>query len=132
MSLRLNPRSKLFLLSGLLVVLIVAGSMKGADTVSLARLLLGGGALAGLAIWLKQQKRTPKTFEAPRLQVSAKASLSPRCSVALVRADGRSYLVAFGDGFAQIHASTELPAKARRSGGRSKARKISLSNGGSR
>jgi hypothetical protein len=45
-----------------------------------------------------------------RLKVVSRAGLSQRCGLVLVEADGRSFLVAFGDSFAEIH---EAPASQR-------------------
>jgi hypothetical protein len=36
------------------------------------------------------------------LRVVSRAGLSQRCGIALVEADGHSFLVAFGDSFAEI------------------------------
>jgi hypothetical protein len=52
-----------------------------------------------------------------RLKVVSRAGLSQRCGIALVEADGRSFLVAFGDSFAEIHEpllSKHVPGRARR------------------
>ena len=84
----------------------------------LARLLLGVAAAAGLVFWVRRRPRTRAAFAlAPRLEVAARTALSPRCSVALVDADGQSYLVAFGDGFAQIRPMHRLHASRAATGG---------------
>jgi len=59
-------------------------------------------ALAFVALRLLA-RRSVSTSTAPTdLKVLARASLSPKSAVALLEADGRRYLVAFGDGFATL------------------------------
>jgi len=106
-----SPKNKLLLAAALLAVLLLLAPAHGISAATIARLVLGLGALAGLALWAHRRGGGAAKFQLPgRLTVAARTGLSPKCSVALVEADGRSYLVAFGDGFAEIQ---ETPAAAR-------------------
>jgi flagellar protein FliO/FliZ len=98
-----TPKAKLVAATGLLAVLALVAPVGSMNAAVIARLILGGAALAGLAWWASRRQALPKKFAlAPRLQVAARTGLSPKCSVALVEADGQTYLIAFGDGFAEI------------------------------
>lgn len=99
----LSPRRRLLIASGLLLGLAALAPLGGLSAVGAARWLLGAGALAGLGWWLWCRGSASPRFTLPeRLKVISRAGLSQRCGVALVEADGRSYLVAFGDSFAEI------------------------------
>jgi hypothetical protein len=113
-SLLKTPKAKLLAATGLIAALALLAPSQSVSAALLARLVLGGTALAGLAWWMTRQKALPAKFAlAPRLQVAARTGLSPKCSVALVEADGRTYLVAYGDGFAEIQETAKAQAKAR-------------------
>jgi flagellar biogenesis protein FliO len=93
----------LLLASGLLLGLVALAPLGGLSTAGAARWLLGAGALAGLGWWLWRRDGASPRFTLPeRLRVISRAGLSQRCGIALVEADGRSFLVAFGDSFAEI------------------------------
>ena len=98
-----SPRSKLLVASVLLVVLAVSAQTAGLSVAPLARIVLLT-AVAGLGLWWLRRARAaaPAREAAPRLKVVQRAGLSPRCAVALLNLDGADYLVAYGDGFAQI------------------------------
>lgn len=127
-----TPRQKV--LAGCLGLLLVAGlaAAQGASAPQVARVILGLSALAGMGWWFLQRRRPDGArFELPpRLQVVCRAGLSQRCSVALIEADGRSYLVAFGDGFAEIRA--EEPPAAPAHGRRPRPRRRPSSRAGGR
>lgn len=107
----LSPRKRLLLASGLILGLAALAPLSGLSASGVARWLLGAVALAGLAGWLWRRSATGPRFTLPeRLRVVSRAGLSQRCGIALVEADGRSFLVAFGDSFAEIH---QAPAPAR-------------------
>jgi hypothetical protein len=84
-----------------------------------ARTLAGTFAAALLAWWWWRARAGaagPRLQLPPRLQVHARTGLSPRCGLALVEADGRTFLVAYGDGFAHFRAtaaSGRTPARRR-------------------
>jgi hypothetical protein len=60
-------------------------------------------ALAFFALRTLARRSASAAATAPcDLKVLARASLSPKNAVALLEADGRRYLVAFGDGFATL------------------------------
>jgi hypothetical protein len=106
-----SPKNKLLLASVLLAVLLLLAPAHGISAATIARLVLGLGALAALAFWSHRRSGGAAKFQLPgRLTVAARTGLSPKCSVALVEADGRTFLVAFGDGFAEIQ---ETPAAVR-------------------
>lgn len=109
-----SPKTKLTLAFLLLAGLLVLAPSQGISAAGAARIVLGLAALAGLAFWVQRRGKAAPRFQLPgRLTVAARTGLSPRCSVALVEADGRTYLVAYGDGFAEIKESAP-PAKASR------------------
>lgn len=77
------------------------GRMPGAEA---ARWGLAAVALTGLGIgWMRRKSLGPRFLPPERLRVVSRAGLSPRCGVALVEVDGQSFLVAFGDSFAEVH-----------------------------
>ncbi|QDF07075.1 hypothetical protein BHS04_28370 [Myxococcus xanthus] len=105
-----SPRSRLLLAGALVLGLAVMGPVAGVSTTVAARWLLGVVALAALGWWLHRRGAVVTGAPmAPRLNVVSRAGLSQRCGVALVEVDGRSYLVAFGDAFAEIR-ETAAPA----------------------
>jgi len=107
-----NPMKMKLLAAALLVLLLAAFTQQsGASAAVVARAALGLAALAGLAVWwIRTRHKTDRPFQLPpRLSVAARTGLSPRCGVALVEADGSRFLVAYGDGFAQL--LNALPAR---------------------
>ncbi|MBK7858232.1 MAG: flagellar biosynthetic protein FliO [Archangiaceae bacterium] len=106
----MNPKTKVFVASAVLLVLGAAAAVGGLDAARLARLVLGGACLAALGWWwLKARGARGAGPEKPRLAVVARTGLSPRTGLALVEVDGRTLLVVHGDGFAEVH-----PAAGRR------------------
>lgn len=98
-----SPKNKLYLALALLAVLGLVASSRGLDMVTGARFIVAGLCLAGLGFWMVRQRGKAGGYQPlPRLNVLARTGLSPKCSLALVEADGRTLLVAFGDGFAQF------------------------------
>ncbi|HLL52313.1 MAG TPA: flagellar biosynthetic protein FliO [Myxococcaceae bacterium] len=96
-----TPRGKLLAASALALALAL-GAMGGGTAVGLARWLLGGAAVAGLGLWLRRSGARAERRRGPAMEVRARAGLGPRSGVALVRAEGRSFLITHGDGFARI------------------------------
>jgi hypothetical protein len=97
-----TPKQKLFAAGVAVALLAVSARANGLDAATVARGILVAAAVLGMAIWWRRAKATATAAPAPRLRVLSRAGLSQRCSLALVEADGRSFLVAFGDGFAQL------------------------------
>jgi len=98
-----SPRTKVLLAGGLLLGLAALAPLGGMSATSLARGLLGAIALAGLGWWLMRQGRAESRFtRTERLRVVSRTGLSQRCGLALVEVEGRRYLVAFGDSFAEL------------------------------
>jgi flagellar protein FliO/FliZ len=104
-----SPKHKLIAASVLLIALVVLAGLQGLPMVSASRWLLGAAAVAGLAIWMWRTRGTGLAAPPSRLHVLSRAGLSQRCGLALVEADGRTFLVAYGDGFAEM---LEAPVKA--------------------
>jgi flagellar protein FliO/FliZ len=108
MTLLRSPKNKLLLAAAAIVLLALLAPSQGASASSIARVLLGACAVAGLGAWfLRARARSatgPAAAFAPaaRLRVLSRTGLSQRCGMALVEADGRNYLVVFGDGFAEL------------------------------
>jgi hypothetical protein len=99
-----SPRTKVLLAGGLLLGLAALAPLGGVSATSLARGLLGALALAGLGWWLMRQGQAESRFtRTERMRVVSRTGLSPRCGLALVEVEGRRYLVAFGDSFAELH-----------------------------
>lgn len=129
-----SPIKMKLLAASLLVLLLAAfAQQSGASAALVARIALGLAALAGLALWWLRTRGhggAGRPFQLPpRLNVAARTGLSPRCGVALVEADGCRFLVAYGDGFAQLlnalpsrspaHARAGRRVRVARKGGRS-------------
>jgi flagellar protein FliO/FliZ len=112
-----SPKNKVIAASALMLVLAAAASMKGVDAASAARWILGAGAVVGAALWYRKAKATAGKFALPaRLQVISRTGLSQRCGMALVEADGRTFLIVHGDGYAEVReAPPTVPIQARRS-----------------
>jgi len=110
MNLLRTPKAKLLAAVALLVVLGLCAPSGQAGAVSLARWLLGGLCLTGLGLWLAKARPRFGGLEATPLKVKARTGLGPRSGLALVQAEGRTFLVAHGEGFAKIH---PLPAERR-------------------
>lgn len=101
-----SPRGRLLFASALLVGLATLAPLGGLSLVGTSRLLIGSMALAGLG-WVLLRKggmagSTDAAAPEP-LNIVSRKGLSQRCGLALVEADGRRYLVAYGDTFAEIH-----------------------------
>jgi flagellar protein FliO/FliZ len=108
----LTPQKRLLLAGALILSLAALAPLGGMPAAGAARWLLGAVALAGLGGWLWRRGSASPRFTLPeRLKVVSRAGLSQRCGIALVEADGRSFLVAFGDSFAEIHAAP-MPKRA--------------------
>lgn len=102
----LTPRHKLIAAAVALCSLPLFASLQGASTSSIARVLLGLAAVAGIAFWFIKARGAglSKFKAAPRLQVVQRVGLSQRTGVALVEVDGRPWLIVHGDGFARMRA----------------------------
>jgi|GEM_PF-900601 hypothetical protein len=107
----LSPRARLLAAGALVLGLAALGPLGGLSLTSAARWLLGVVALGGLGWWLRRRGATgPGMPTLERMNVVSRAGLSPRCGLALVEVDGRGYLVAFGDSFAEIRETQEQEA----------------------
>jgi flagellar biogenesis protein FliO len=121
----LSPRRRLLLAGGLILALAAVASWGGLSASGVARWLLGAVLLAGFGWWLSRRNAGDPRFALPeRLRVISRAGLSQRCAIALVEADGRGFLVAYGDSFAEIRAAPvpgRMPTQARRPAPRRRA-----------
>ncbi len=106
-----SPRNKLLVAAAALGAVLLLGALSQAGAVP-GRWLLAVAALPAIAV-LWKKKGGVATGEEPRLRVLARTGLSQRCGLALVEADGRTVLVAFGDGFAELLERKPAPAKRR-------------------
>jgi flagellar biogenesis protein FliO len=114
-----SPRNKLIAAAVLIAVLAAAAQAHGFDAVSLSRWLIAGLSMVGLGFWaLKKRNAAPAFALPPRLRVLSKTGLSQRCSLALVEADGRNFLVAFGDGFAEMREAPHAAPRTRKTSSR--------------
>lgn len=121
----MSPRTKILAAAALVALLAACSQAAGVSAATAARALLGLVAIAGLTLWTVRSRRNAgRPALGPRLQVSARAGLSQRCGVALVEADERRYLVAYGDGFAQVLDGLPATPRAGRRGRRSTSRGV--------
>ncbi|NRD56627.1 flagellar biosynthetic protein FliO [Corallococcus exiguus] len=101
-----SPRGRLLFAAALLVGLATLAPLGGLSLVGTSRLLIGAMALAGLG-WVLLRKggmaASADVATPEPLSIVSRTGLSQRCGLALVEADGRRYLVAYGDTFAEIH-----------------------------
>jgi len=103
-----SPRSRLILAGTLVLGLAALGPVAGMSPAAAARWVLGAAVVAVLGWWIRRRGAAGVGAPAaPRLSVVSRAGLSQRCGLALVEVDGRSYLVAFGDAFAEIRETPE-------------------------
>ncbi|NNC07150.1 hypothetical protein HJC10_30415 [Corallococcus exiguus] len=101
----LSPRGRLLFAVALLVGLATLAPLGGLSLVGTSRLLIGAMALAGLGWVLLRKGGMAGSVDAAALEplsIVSRTGLSQRCGLALVEADGRRYLVAYGDTFAEI------------------------------
>lgn len=115
-----SPKNKLVAAAVAVLALALLAPTQGISASIAARALLGVACVAGIGWWFLRQRSgaSEPIAPAPRLRVLARTGLSQKTGLALVEADGQSYLVAFGDGFAELQvadATTAFPVpKARR------------------
>lgn len=120
MNLLRSPRNKIVAVSALLLTLSLVAVAKGLDAVAIARWVLAAAAAAGLLYWYWKVRPARGHFALPaRLHVVSRAGLAQRCQVALVEADGRTFLVVHGEGYAEV---CEAPAGRRTQGRRTPRR----------
>lgn len=100
-----SPRNKLFLAAALLILLGGASFASGFSMSAAARFVLILCAGTAVIVWTRKQHGRARFALPERLQVLSRTGLSPRCGLALVEADGKSFLVAYGDGFAVIQST---------------------------
>jgi flagellar protein FliO/FliZ len=127
-----SPRGKLLGALALLTVLGLSAALRDAGAAQVARGLLAVGAalLVGAWLWRGRGGAARARFALPqRLQVHARTGLSQRCGLALVEADGQRFLVAYGDGFAEIRAAAPTRAPARRKSSRASRRPVEQTAG---
>jgi hypothetical protein len=129
-----SPRNKALAASALLLLLSVAGFTRGLDTATMARWVLAAMALLGLVLWAAMKSRAPvgRFSLPPRLELVARVGLSQRSGVALLEADGRTYLVVHGDGYAEVREAPSAAAAQGRSPSRRPARRPRLQKVGVR
>jgi flagellar protein FliO/FliZ len=107
-----SPRGRLLFAATLLVGLATLAPLGGLSLVATSRLLVGAMALAGLGWVLLRKGGGVGALDAARaepLSILSRAGLSQRCGLALVEAEGRRYLVAYGDTFAEIREAGSKP-----------------------
>ncbi len=109
---RLSPKQKVLAASCALMAMFAVAAAQGASPTAIARVLVGLGALAAMAVWFARQRGFgPKAANAaaPRLAVVARTGLSQRAGVALIEVDGKPFIVVHGDGYAQVHPTSAAP-----------------------
>ncbi|MHA7633140.1 hypothetical protein [Corallococcus sp. M7] len=111
-----SPRGRLLFALALLVGLATLAPLGGLSLVGTSRLVIGAMALAGLGWVLLRKGGVAGSADAAApepLSIVSRTGLSQRCGLALVEADGRRYLVAYGDTFAEIHETRAMAMKSR-------------------
>lgn len=109
------PAARKFLLGlGLLVgLMLLAALSRGAPSLGSAELWLGLAAVGvGCATWFGRGAKRSDSWVEPALEVRARTGLTPRCGLALIEADGQSFLVVHGEGFATVHGMAAQRAQA--------------------
>ncbi|MBI3183613.1 MAG: hypothetical protein HYZ28_15860 [Myxococcales bacterium] len=114
MELLRTPKGKIIAAAALLAALVAAGSLGGIGATSIARWVLVAGAAVAIALWMRRVKGQSGEPQLARLRVVSRAGLSQRCGVALLEADGSTYLVVHGDGYAEVAQAPSFKVKARR------------------
>jgi flagellar biogenesis protein FliO len=114
---KLTPKQKLLAASGALLAVFALATTQGVSASSLARVVIGLGAVAGMVVWFVRNRGGTARVAAvaPRLQVVARTGLSQRAGVALLEVDGKPFIVVHGDGYAQVHPTSpaaDAPVKA--------------------
>ncbi|MDC0709662.1 flagellar biosynthetic protein FliO [Stigmatella sp. ncwal1] len=110
----LSPRNRLWVATGLVLGLAAMGWLGRMPVSQAARWGLGALALAGVGMgWWCRRSLGPRFVLPERLRIVSRAGLSQRCGLALVEVDGKRFLVAFGDSFAELH---ETPLEQRGQG----------------
>lgn len=86
---------------GLLALPFATGHAPSSAAVKVVGALVAICGLAYVALRLLAKRGLTSSAPSP-LKVVARASLSPKNGVAILEADGRRYVVAFGDGFTTV------------------------------
>lgn len=102
MTLLWSPKHKLMISLLALSTLVLGAGVTQASATTLARVLVGIGAVGGLFWWWNFRTREVSQGPASRLKVVSRTGLSPECSVALLDVEGRTFLVVYGKGYAEI------------------------------
>ncbi len=108
-----SPRHKALLSAAALGGVLLLGTSGPISIGSAARFLFVAALLAAGAFLYKKRAASSDAEALPRLRVLSRTGLSQRCGLALVEADGRTVLVAFGDGFAQLLQNEAPPSACR-------------------
>ncbi|MGC4116481.1 MAG: flagellar biosynthetic protein FliO [Myxococcales bacterium] len=87
---------------GLLALPFLTGHAPSAPAIKMVGALVAICGLAYLALRLLAKRGLVTAADKSALKVVARASLSPKNGVAILEADGRRYVVAFGDGFTTV------------------------------
>ena len=99
----ITPRTRMCGAAALVLLLALVAPRGGLSVVGLARVPLALLLLGGAGWWLLRGRMSRPAFQLREpLKVLSRQGLSPRCSVALVDAEGQRFLVAYGEGFARV------------------------------
>ncbi|MBX5484821.1 MAG: hypothetical protein IRZ16_23610 [Myxococcaceae bacterium] len=110
MNLLRSPKQKLIAAAVAVLGLALIAPTQGVSAATAGRALIAALAVAGLIWWFYRQRHIESgSAPAPRLRVLSRAGLSPKTGIALVEADGRNYLVVYGDGFAELQTAPAAP-----------------------
>ena len=108
----LTIKQKFLAAAVLLAMLPLLALLQSGSGVLAARLASGLLVLAALGWWGLKGKR--RAFELPpRLSIIGRVGLSARSGLALVEVDGVTFLVAHGEGYAQLTRTAPTPRRPR-------------------
>ncbi|ADO74086.1 flagellar biosynthetic protein FliO [Stigmatella aurantiaca] len=100
----LSLRNRLLMATGLVLGLAMMGWLGRMPAAQASRWGLWALALVGVGIgWVCRRSLGPRFVLPERLRIISRAGLSQRCGLALVEVEGKRFLVAFGDSFAELH-----------------------------
>lgn len=111
------PLRRVLLSLCLLGGVVLLAAMRSDSTMELgsAQLWLALAAVGGaVVLWKGRRGGRPDDWVEPALEVRARTGLTSRCGLALIEADGQSFLVVHGEGFATVHgmSSRRVPVAA--------------------
>lgn len=98
-----SPRKKIVVLISLFAALTLILMLRRFDLQTGCRTILIAAALLVTGYWFKARPASSRKKSTVCLTVMGQTAVSPRCKIALIEVQGSHYLLAHGEGFAQLH-----------------------------